>query len=258
VSQTFNLDVGGPMKLARRSATRPGFVLALAVVVGLIVGLAAPVAAARVDNAGLPDGWTMTRSGPLGPADREVLIRVRLAGLWEAPAGQMAQDRAGNPKVKEVGHHIATEHIALDERVRALAASLGVPLPGLPSAEQQVWLDEMSAAQGNEFDRIFADRLRVAHGKVFGFISTVRAGTRNDEIREFAQSGVTIVMRHMTLLESTGMVDYEALPTAAPPAAGPPNFRNPGAALNPGVIWMVLGIALAVGLITAVRVVRPR
>ncbi|TQS26129.1 DUF4142 domain-containing protein [Microbispora sp. KK1-11] len=158
-------------------------------------------------------GWTQTPYGPLGPADRDLLVRVRWAGLWEIPAGRWAQDRAGSDKVKDVGRHLVEDHTKLDAAVRELAAKLAVPLPDQPNPDQRGWLDEMAAARGAGFDRVFAARLRDAHGKVFTFVSAVRAGTRNSLIRDFAGQAVDVVMKHMTLLEGTGLVDYSALPT---------------------------------------------
>ncbi|GAA0404107.1 hypothetical protein GCM10009530_65180 [Microbispora corallina] len=158
-------------------------------------------------------GWTQTPYGPLGPADRDLLVRVRWAGLWEIPAGRWAQDRSENQKVKDVGMHLMTDHTKLDAEVRALAAKLGVPLPDTPNPDQQHWLDELSHSRGPQFDQIFADRLRNAHGKVFTVVSAVRAGTRNSLVRDFATEAVQVVMKHMSLLESTGLVDYSTLPT---------------------------------------------
>jgi predicted outer membrane protein len=158
-------------------------------------------------------GWTQTQWGPLSPADRDLLVRVRWAGLWEIPAGRWAQDRSNSDKVKDVGMHLVTDHTKLDAEVRALADKLGVLLPNEPNPDQQGWLDEMAGATGPQFDQIFVDRLRNAHGKVFTFVSAVRAGTRNDLVREFATTAVNVVMKHMSLLESTGLVDYSTLPT---------------------------------------------
>lgn len=75
----------------------------------------------------------------------------------------------------------------------------------------------MGGQTGARFDRTFANRLRAAHGKVFGAIAAVRAGTRNETIRSFAQHTNQVVMRHITLLESTGLVDYEDLPPPPDP-----------------------------------------
>jgi predicted outer membrane protein len=200
------------------------------------------------------DEWWTTATGPLGPADRDFLVRVRTAGLWEGPAGEMALDRAGSTVVKDVGRQLRDDHAALDVQVRSVAADLGVELPANPTAQQQGWLDELSVVRGAEFDQIFADRLRAAHGAVFAIVAQVRAGTRNDTMRALAQTANTIVLKHMTLLESIGLVHFDALPPPPAPAVTRPSAGD----INPSLIWLVLGIAAVVGVVTAARVVRPR
>lgn len=165
--------------------------------------------------------WTMTEFGPLGPADREVLIKVRQAGLWEIPVGQQALDRAQSERVKEVGATLADDHLLMDEQVREIALLLDVPLPNSPTREQQRWMNELSGMSGEEFDRTFANRLRFAHGGVFEVLAEARAGTRNELVRSFSQHGMIMVMRHMTLLESTGYVEYEHLPEPRQPERRP-------------------------------------
>lgn len=162
--------------------------------------------------------------------DREFLVKVRQAGLWEIPTGQQAQQHASSAIVKDVGAHLVEDHTRLDAEVRAVAERLGVPLPSQASEDQQGWMAELSGKWGPEYDQAFADRLRAAHGKVFAFVAQVRAGTRNDEIRAFAQHTNGVVMKHMTLLESTGLVNYAALPepvgtppTSTAPSTGPSN-----------------------------------
>ncbi|WP_329090579.1 MULTISPECIES: DUF4142 domain-containing protein [unclassified Streptosporangium] len=168
-------------------------------------------------------GWVQTPQGPLGPADRDLLVKVRLAGLWEIPSGQQAQQKSANKRVKEVGMHLMTDHLKLDEEVRALAPKLNVPLPDQPNADQQGWMAQLAAVKpGAEYDLLFAKLLRAAHGKVFGVVAGVRAGTRNDLVRTFAQRAVEVVMKHMTLLESTGLVDYSELPEPPMPSPPPP------------------------------------
>ncbi len=164
------------------------------------------------EQATAQQGFTSTRWGPLSPADRDFLVKVRWAGLWEIPAGRWAQERSQNEKVKIAGQHLEADHAKLDEAVRAEAAALGVLMPNEPNPDQQRWLGEMSNATGAEFDQIFADRLRAAHGKVFATVAAIRAGTRNDRIRAFATVANEVVMKHMRVLEETGLVDYSALP----------------------------------------------
>lgn len=206
----------------------------------------------------VPPGWSMTQYGPLSPADRDIVVRVRLAGLWEAPAGAEATRKAADPTVRQVGEHLAREHTTLDETVRSVAAQLGVALPNTPTAEQRGWLDELDRATGAQFDQIFVDRLRAAHGTVFSLLSGVRAGTRNSLVRSFAQAAVDIVMRHMTLLEGTGLVRFDALaqPQQPPAAAG----QRPSATakwLGLGLGWLALAVVLGLGFWYLLRGARP-
>jgi predicted outer membrane protein len=161
-------------------------------------------------------GWTNTQFGPLGPADRNLLVAVRLAGLWEGPTGQQAEQQATSEEVREVGRKLAQEHAQLDEEVRRVADQLGVLLPSGPTAQQIAWMDEISSQTGSDYDRRFVQIVREAHGNVLPVISEVRSGTQNELVREFAETARQFVTRHHEYLESTGLVDYAALPHKGP------------------------------------------
>ncbi|GGM62594.1 hypothetical protein GCM10010106_05750 [Thermopolyspora flexuosa] len=192
------------------------FLVVATVAIIVILPKAAPASGAA---GGEPEVIKQTASGPLTTADQDFLFKIRQAGLWEIPSGNMAQTKSNNQKVKEVGRILAADHQKLDEQVLALAAQLGVVLPSEPSESQKQWLaEETAAAPGEEFDRVFANRLRLAHGNVFATIAQVRAGTRNDQIRAFAETANSFVLKHMRLLESTGLVDHSQLPQPPAPA----------------------------------------
>jgi len=186
-----------------------------------------------------------------------MIIRVRLACLWEIPAGQLAQERAGRPIVKEVGAQLRDDHIELDRQVRSVAAELGVALPDQPNAQQREWLAELSSKSGEEFDKAFTWLLRAAHGAVFTTIAAVRSSTTNDAVRQFAETGINIVMKHMRLLESTDMVDYSSLtPPPHPPLPRVAFSQRP--LPDELFVWIVLAVAVLAGIIATARIIRPR
>jgi len=127
-----------------------------------------------------------------------------------------------------------------------------------------------TATSSVQFDQIFVDRLRAAHGKIFPAIAIIRASTRNDAVRMLAQKANQFVMTHMTLLESSGIVDYGSLPSAPPPApagkgpvpvdgqmlAAASSSATPG--VNTTVVLGVLAVAVVAGLITTMRIFRAR
>jgi putative membrane protein len=274
--------------IANRSSRRPQRWLMgiLAMVLAVLVAPSSPARAEGAQGAqgeqGAQDsdgpvpvppdtGMTDKGTGPITAADKDFVIKVRLAGLWEIPAGNMAQQKSQNPRIVEIGRSIAAQHVVLDQMDRDAAKKLGIDLPNQPNGDQQWWLHEMRTATSSvQFDQIFVDRLRAAHGKIFPAIATIRASTRNDSVRRLAQKANQFVMTHMTLLESSGIVDYGGLPTAPPPApagkgpvpvdgqmlAAASSSATP--AVNTSVVLVVLAVALVAGLITTMRIFRAR
>ncbi|MEU4493588.1 DUF4142 domain-containing protein [Streptomyces sp. NPDC023998] len=180
-------------------------------------------------QANLRAGSVPTPWGPLSAADRDFIVRVRLAGLWELPAGQQAVGRAPTVAIKAAGEHLVEGHTYLDARVREVAARLNMELPNQPNTQQQGWLREFSAARGQEYETKFANVLRRAHGKVFSLVADIRNSTRNTLVRALADDANTTVLDHIKILEATGLVDFEAIAaqaagtgTASPTGPPPP------------------------------------
>lgn len=246
------------------------------IVTMVLVSLLAPAGAAKAVEIG-PDGLPRPPAtdlsdkgvGAISAADRDFIIKVRLAGLWEIPAGNMAQTMSNDPRVIAIGKEISKEHVKLDAFDRAAAAKLKIPLPDQPNADQSSWLAEMKNANSPAtFDQVYIARLRAAHGKIFPAIANIRASTRNDIVRRVAQQANQFVMTHMTLLESSGLVDYSSLPAAPQVAATAPAvdtqqlLANNGANGIPGVstslILLVLAAAVIAGVVSTMRILRTR
>jgi putative membrane protein len=217
-----------------------------------------PAAGPVVENA-LPGAHvTQTRFGPIDDTDRLFLVKVRQAGLWERPTGLMAQQKAENARFKEIGGILASDHVALDEEDRFVAKQLDVALPDKPSAEQQAWIREFGPKTGHDFDVDAVKWLRFAHGSVFAAIASVRANTRNEMMRLFAERANTMVNKHMSLLESTGLVQYDNLPHAAigAPAVALAAQTDP-APTNTNLLRLpVVALAVVTGLLALVSVRR--
>lgn len=176
-----------------------------------------------------------TPSGPLTPDDRTFVVKVRLAGLWEFPAGQMAVQKGTTAAVKTAGEHLIQGHTNLDTSVRAIAPQLGVTLPNQPTLQQQGFLATLSAATGADFDSKFANILRLTHGQIFTAIAKIRTTTKNSLVRELADQANTTVLDHITVMEKTGLVNFDQLvnqetasPTIDPNQTAAPS-PSPGA-----------------------------
>ncbi|MFG2311981.1 DUF4142 domain-containing protein [Streptomyces sp. NPDC048566] len=219
------------MRSINRSGSARGTGLIITALVATLAALAFPVWS-YADRSGtgldtLNAETVATRYGPLSAQDRDFVTRVRLAGLWELPAGQQAEERGTTRAVRAAGEHLVEGHTFLDARVRSVAARLGLELPNQPNAQQRGWLATLDAAHGTEYDRDFANLLRRAHGTVFALVAEVRANTRNALVRDLADDANTTVLDHIKVLEATGYVDFDALAEDAATASPPPLTNAP-------------------------------
>ena len=221
--------------------------LSRAVIVAVVLAVGATIWQSW--TAGTPgmSGVVQTSWGPLSPADRDVLVKIRLACLWEMSTGQQAQQQATSPAVKEAARKITAEHTQLDQDVRNTADKLGVLLPSTPSAQQIAWMKEITAKTGSDYDRTAVQRLREAHGIVLPIVDSVRVGTRNDLVRAMAQETQEYVNRHIGYLEGTGLVDYSALPDTPSPGLLSGSVSWPDLIVPGLVLIACLLVAVALG-----------
>ncbi|MFD8542237.1 DUF4142 domain-containing protein [Streptomyces sp. NPDC059649] len=154
-------------------------------------------------------------TGTVTALDKTFLTKVRQAGLWEMPAGRLAQTHASSEAIKRAGMHLLEGHSKLDQLAREDSEALNVPIPDQATAEQQGWVDQLKNARGQAFDQLFVDLLRASHGKIFITIGEVRATTKNSLIRRLATQTNNTVQDHMDVLEDTGLVKDATLDEVA-------------------------------------------
>ncbi|MFD6926378.1 DUF4142 domain-containing protein [Streptomyces sp. NPDC059944] len=150
-----------------------------------------------------------TPSGPLTEADRDFVVKVRAAGLWEYPVGQLALQKGTIPSVRTAGQHLVSGHAGLDAACRKIAQQLGITLPNKPSPQQQGFVATLSGDSGKNFDTDLANILRVTHGQIFSVIAKVRATTQNTLVRQLANQANSTVLDHITVMEKTGLVNFD-------------------------------------------------
>ncbi|OIJ62552.1 DUF4142 domain-containing protein [Streptomyces mangrovisoli] len=183
----------------------------------------------------LSDQTVQTRYGPLSVLDRELVEQIRLAGLWQLPAGEQAERSGTTDAVRAAGQRLVDGDTDLDAKVRAVAKKLDIPLPDRATAEQLNSLSELTVAEGETFDRTFAGTVRLADAQLLTLVAQVRGSTQNSLVRDLADDANSTVLDHIEAVEDTGFVDYAALArslAASPSPSGTPSVP-PGPTADP-------------------------
>ncbi|MBK3623469.1 DUF4142 domain-containing protein [Streptomyces sp. MBT49] len=150
-----------------------------------------------------------TQWGPFTEGDRAFVVAVRAAGLWEHPVGLIGLQKGQSKEVKTASQHLVDGHAALDETCRKIAPMLNVVLPNIASPQQEGFVNTLKASQGKQFDVDFANILRMTHGSIFNTVAKVRSTTKNTLVRALADQANDTVLDHITVMEKTGLVDFD-------------------------------------------------
>ncbi|MEU3275648.1 DUF4142 domain-containing protein [Streptomyces antibioticus] len=175
-----------------------------------------------------------TSFGPLTEGDRDFVVQVRAAGLWEEPAGRLALRKGTSRAVRTAGQTLVDGNVRLDTACRGVASRLGIALPNAPSPQQQGFMTTLDIDSGGKFDKDLANILRVADGQLFPLIADTRTTTRNTLVRRLADQANNTVLERMDALEETGLVDFdqvllqETTPPKLPGSMVTPPAPRPG------------------------------
>ncbi|MBO4254993.1 DUF4142 domain-containing protein [Streptomyces griseorubiginosus] len=181
-------------------------------------------------------------TGPLTAADRDFVVKVRAADLWEYPVGEEALKKGTTKAVRSAGEQLVAGDAALDAACRNAAAQLGITLPNQPSPQQQDFESRLNGESGKQFATDMATTIRTTNGQFLTTIAAVRTTTRNTLIRALANQANNMVLNHISAVEKTGLVDFTQVltqETATPnlPAQDltppPPSAGQPQAVLTP-------------------------
>ncbi|MER5602269.1 DUF4142 domain-containing protein [Streptomyces sp. NPDC002265] len=183
-----------------------------------------------------------TQWGPLTESDRDFVVKVRAAGLWEYPVGQIGLQQGTSKAVITASQHLIDGHAALDTTCRKIAPMLNITLPNIASPQQEGFVSTLKADSGAEFDTDFANILRMTHGSIFNTVAKIRSTTKNTLVRALADQANDTVLDHITVMEKTGLVDFDQtlFQQTTPPklpatdvTPPPPVFGQPPVVLTP-------------------------
>jgi hypothetical protein len=92
---------------------------------------------------------------------------------------------------------------------RKIAPELNITLPNQATPQQQQFVATVDSKSGQEFDSTAVNIMRVTHGQIFPAIGKIRASTQNTLVRALADLANDTVLDHITVLEKTGLVNYD-------------------------------------------------
>lgn len=160
--------------------------------------------------------------------DTQYLQALHQVNLAEIITGDLAQQKAQNQQVKDLGARIATDHTQLDQAVQSTASQLSVTLPSEPTADQQAVVDQLNNVSGEEFDRQWVTAELAGHVQAIQATQTEISQGSEQSVVQLAQDALPVLQAHYDALAA--LAQTLGIPVPQGSATGTP---SPGGTMTP-------------------------
>ena len=160
---------------------------------------------ASAETEAAPPPASVTPQAPAAPAvtDPQIAAIVVAANQVDIDAGELAKERATDPRVKEFAQRMITDHTGVNQAAGELVGRLGVTPEANPTSEQltrdgEAKLAELRGQSGAAFDRAYVDNEVAYHQAVLDAIDqTLIPGAQNAELKALLEQTRPAVAAHL-------------------------------------------------------------
>ena len=123
-------------------------------------------------------------------------------GMSEVELGQLAQDKASTPAVKEFGAMMVKDHSAADDRLKSLAMSEQVSLPDGPTVLQKATKAKLDMMSGESFDKSYIKGMLDDHKADIKDFQKEASDGKDPQARAFAAATLPTLKHHLQRAEA--------------------------------------------------------
>ena len=148
-------------------------------------------------------GMTLAASVALADSpDSSFIKNAAEGGMSEVELGQLAQQKATNPAVKDFGAMMVTDHTAANEKLKAVAAAKQVNLPDSPSLMQKASKKKLDMMSGDSFDKSYVKGMIDDHKADIKEFQKEATDGKDPEVKAFAVATLPTLKMHLQKIQA--------------------------------------------------------
>jgi putative membrane protein len=134
--------------------------------------------------------------------DSSFMKNAAEGGMSEVELGQLAQQKAASPAVKDFGAMMVKDHTAANDKLKALAASEHVSLPDSPSLMQKASKKKLDMLTGNSFDKSYIKDMIDDHKEDIKEFQKEISDGKDPQAKAFASATLPTLQMHLQKIQS--------------------------------------------------------
>jgi putative membrane protein len=123
-------------------------------------------------------------------------------GMAEVAMGNLAQQKAQSPSVKDFGAQMVKDHSATNEKLKALAQSKNITLPANPSVTEMEMKDQLQALSGQSFDKSYIKGMIKDHEEDIAEFKKEATSGKDPDARAFASAALPTLEAHLKKIQA--------------------------------------------------------
>lgn len=136
-------------------------------------------------------------SGATTAADTKFLRTVGRADLAEIELGNLAEQKATNPEVKQFAERMIHDHTQNRNQLQQVAADQHVTLPDMVSSQDKATKAELEKLSGAQFDKAYMTDMLKDHRTDVAEVAHASKTAHNPAVRKFAEETLPVLESHL-------------------------------------------------------------
>lgn len=143
---------------------------------------------------------------------RTFIRKAAEGGLAEVQLGELAQQKAESPQVKEFGQRMVTDHSKANDQLKQVAEKEGITVPEKLSAKDEATKARLEKLSGAQFDRAYMATMVRDHTQDVSEFRTQANAEKDSAVKNFAAETLPTLQDHLKEAKS---IDRQVAGTAS-------------------------------------------
>ena len=143
----------------------------------------------------------LASTGANAASDDSFVKKASQGGLAEVKMGELAQQRAQSPQVKEFAQHLVSEHQQANTELQQLAQTKNMKIETEVSGKHKQAVSRLEKTKPEEFDKKFMDTVVKQHEEDIKDFKKQAEKGKDADIKSWAQKTLPALEKHLQMAQ---------------------------------------------------------
>ncbi len=134
--------------------------------------------------------------------DAEFATKAASAGMAEVELGKLALANSSNADVKSFAQMMVDDHGKVNGELTATAQAKNISLPGVPDADAQKDIKDLSEKKGADFDKAYADQMVSDHKDAVDLFQKEANDGKDADLKKWAGDKLPALQHHLEMAQA--------------------------------------------------------